>query len=189
MLGAGSTALHCHSVCHAVLRELSISTCILQNKTLAVHLVWSQNLMLKANSVTNKITPKGSSASLPSHRTRADQTSDQGAHNDSVFLHTVYFHRNFLFVLNSRSPFDCTVYHISTESINSMCGPGQKLEMSRSRFYFWLVTAAEHSLAMRIACEVFPSHQHAWPGLSAACYRFPLPKIPDKLAQNLLLIA
>lgn len=87
MLGAGSTALHCHSVCHAVLRELSISTCILQNKTLAVHLVWSQNLMLKANSVT-----KGSSASLPSHRTRADQTSDQGAHNDSVFLHTVYFH-------------------------------------------------------------------------------------------------
>lgn len=42
---------------------------------------------------------------------------------------------------------------------------------------------------MRIACEVFPSHQHAWPGLPAACCRFPLPKSPEKLAQNLLLIA
>lgn len=141
MLGAGSTALHCHSVCHAVLTELSISTCVLQNKMLSVHLVWSQNLMPKANLVANKITPKGSSANPASRRTRANQISDQGAHNDSVFLHAVYYHCNLLvclFVFNSKSPFDCTLYHTSTEGINSTCGPGQKLEMSRSRFYFWL---------------------------------------------------
>lgn len=100
MLGAGSTALRCHSVRHAVLTELSITTCTLQNKTLAVGLIWSQNLMPKANPVANKITPKGSSARLPSHRTRANQISDHGAHNDSVFLHAVYFHCIFLFVLN-----------------------------------------------------------------------------------------